>query len=68
MTSAQQRIAETITSFYEEGSPLGYAGAQYKLAVSQMDDEARSELVSSSLSQPFSSRPAMESSQSSVLS
>ncbi|KNC98991.1 amphiphysin-like protein RVS161 [Spizellomyces punctatus DAOM BR117] len=44
MTLAQQRIAETINSFYEEGSPLGYAGAQYKLAVSKMDEQARSEL------------------------
>ncbi|KAI9090448.1 BAR domain-containing protein [Phlyctochytrium arcticum] len=44
MTLAQQRIAETITSFYEDGSPLGYAGSQYKLAVNKIDEEARSEL------------------------
>ncbi|KAI8824018.1 uncharacterized protein EV422DRAFT_518625 [Fimicolochytrium jonesii] len=44
MTLAQQRIAETITGFYEEGSPLGYAGAQYKLAVTKLDEEARTEL------------------------
>ncbi|KAJ3018381.1 hypothetical protein HKX48_002932 [Thoreauomyces humboldtii] len=44
MTLAQQRIAETINSFYEEGSPLGYAGNQYKLAVTKLDEEARTEL------------------------
>ncbi|TPX62991.1 hypothetical protein PhCBS80983_g00150 [Powellomyces hirtus] len=44
MTLSQQRIAETINAFYEEGSPLGYAGAQYKLAVTKLDEEARAEL------------------------
>ncbi|KAJ3149358.1 hypothetical protein HDU89_003720 [Geranomyces variabilis] len=43
-TLAQQRIAETINAFYEEGSPLGYAGAQYKLAVNRVDEQARAEL------------------------
>ncbi|KAJ3181571.1 hypothetical protein HDU85_003513 [Gaertneriomyces sp. JEL0708] len=44
MTLSETRIAETITNFYEENSTLGYAGAQYKLAVTRMDEEARSEL------------------------
>ncbi|KAI8592999.1 hypothetical protein BDZ88DRAFT_405151 [Geranomyces variabilis] len=44
MSLAQQRISETINAFYEEGSPLGYAGSQYKLAVTKLDEEARAEL------------------------
>ncbi|RKO83798.1 hypothetical protein BDK51DRAFT_28484 [Blyttiomyces helicus] len=44
MTLAQQRIAETVNNFYEDGAPLGYAGMQYKTAVEQMDEEARTEL------------------------
>ncbi|KAJ3190668.1 hypothetical protein HK101_008492 [Irineochytrium annulatum] len=44
MTLAQQRIAETVDHFYDDGAPLGYAGQQYKLAVEKMDEEARTEL------------------------
>ncbi|KAI9341570.1 hypothetical protein DFJ73DRAFT_645383 [Zopfochytrium polystomum] len=44
MTVAQQRIAETVDHFYDETSPLGYAGLQYKQAVEKMDEEARTEL------------------------
>ncbi|KAJ3300007.1 hypothetical protein HK104_005261 [Borealophlyctis nickersoniae] len=44
MTLAQQRIAETVGHFYEEGAPQGYAGMQYKQTVDKMDEEARSEL------------------------
>ena len=45
MTLAQQRIAETVDHFYEQGAPLGYAGQQYKLAVQKIDDDAKTELV-----------------------
>ncbi|KAJ3267580.1 hypothetical protein HDU76_011726 [Blyttiomyces sp. JEL0837] len=44
LTVAQQRIAETVDHFYDDGAPLGYAGLQYKQAVEKMDEEARTEL------------------------
>jgi len=44
MTLAQQRIADTVTHFYEDGAPIAYAGVQYKQAVDRMDEEARTEL------------------------
>ncbi|KAI8841843.1 hypothetical protein BJ741DRAFT_545306 [Chytriomyces cf. hyalinus JEL632] len=44
MTVAQQRMAETVDHFYDEGGPLGYAGLQYKQAVEKLDEECRNEL------------------------
>ncbi|KAJ3075016.1 hypothetical protein HK102_005692 [Quaeritorhiza haematococci] len=44
MTLAQQRIAETVDNFYEDGTPLGYAVLQYKAAVEKLDEDARTEL------------------------
>ncbi|KAJ3039769.1 hypothetical protein HDV00_011896 [Rhizophlyctis rosea] len=44
MTLAQQRIADTVDHFYEQGAPLGYAGMQYKLAVQKIDEDAKTEL------------------------
>jgi hypothetical protein len=45
MTLAQQRIAETIDQFYQEGSKMGYAAVQYKDVVTKLDQEARTQLV-----------------------
>lgn len=49
MTLAQQRIAETVDHFYDEGAPMGYAAIQYKDAVTKLDEEARTDLVSLSM-------------------
>ncbi|KAJ3383570.1 hypothetical protein HDU84_003547 [Entophlyctis sp. JEL0112] len=46
MTVAQQRMAETVDHFYDEGGALGYAGLQYKQAVEKLDEECRNELDS----------------------
>lgn len=44
MTLAQQRIADTVDHFYEDGASLGYAAIQYKEAAEKLDTKARTEL------------------------
>lgn len=46
MTSAQVRIATTMESFYDNTSPMGPAGIEYKRAIEKLDEEAKSNLVS----------------------
>ena len=45
ITLAQQRIAETIDNFYDEGSDLAKAGRRYKDVLTRIDEEGRTELV-----------------------
>jgi amphiphysin len=50
MTLAQARIAETVDQFYDETAPLAAAGRKYKDSISTMDANARTQLVSLSVS------------------
>jgi hypothetical protein len=47
MTSAQVRIATTMESFYDDTSPMGPAGTEYKRAIEKLDEEAKTNLVNS---------------------
>ncbi|KAI8647793.1 hypothetical protein BD408DRAFT_357207 [Parasitella parasitica] len=44
MTTAQVRIATTIENFYDDTTPMGASGAEYKRVVEKLDEEARSNL------------------------
>jgi hypothetical protein len=50
MTLAQSRIAETIDQFYDDQAALASAGRKYKEVVTNMDTNARTQLVTSRLS------------------
>lgn len=45
MTLAQQRIADTINNFYEDGTVLANTATLYKNTIDKMDEDARAELV-----------------------
>lgn len=45
MTAAQVRIATTMERFYENSSPMGTSGVEYKRVVDKLDEEARTNLV-----------------------
>lgn len=44
MTIAQQRMADTINQFYDEGAQLASLGLKYKEVATKLDEEIRTEL------------------------
>lgn len=44
MTNAQVRIAQTMEGFYDESSPMGLSGVEYKRVIEKLDEEARTNL------------------------